>query len=69
MTEKEECLRLINNLLDRHKEHPKILSVLKGLRKRVQLIGASGGPLLEQPEMPYANSTNDHADIHHIPTT
>jgi len=58
MTEKEQCLKLIENVIKHHQDSPKVVSILKGLRKRVQLIGKNGGPLNELPAMHLNNSTN-----------
>jgi hypothetical protein len=63
MTEKEQCLKLIDNLLKVHKQDtPKVLTMLKELRKKVRLIGINGGPSLAQPAQHSNNSidANQH---------
>jgi len=49
MTEKEQCLKLVENLIKKHEHEPKLRDVLKALRKRIRLIGTNGTHLNEQP--------------------
>jgi len=56
MTEKEQCLKLVENLIKKHEHEPKLRDVLKALRKRIRLIGTHGGPLNEQQAAHLNNS-------------
>jgi phosphomevalonate kinase len=55
MTEKEQCLKLIDNLIKKHEYDLRVRDVLKALRKRIRLIGTHGGPLNE-PLEPHSSS-------------
>jgi len=58
MTEKEQCLKLIDNLIKKHEYDLRVRDVLKALRKRIRLIGTHGGPLNEQQAAHLNNLTS-----------